>query len=334
MRIIFKNVGQGDSIILEWQDQKEEKKIGIVDCKKDSSFNPVLDHIKTSNTSSISFMILSHPHYDHFSGFRELLDYCESNKITIERFLLTCYQDVVYLKSALKSPRSLNELGKLLAKVKEFRWNKNIIKHLTYLDSDTKILHLNDEITLETLSPSTDELEFFANKKFSASEENQDSQPFGNWLSTILKLKGDDWLVLLTSDAEQSAIKRVGHEHENDKLASNLILCQAPHHGSLKNHSSEFWRKLKKREPKVAFSVGKNSYNHPNKKVIKKFQDYSYEVFATNRVGGLKNESLDNDNIPDRLLMNIGIYDSQEQRNKVNSQDLVFNITNGLAKPN
>jgi beta-lactamase superfamily II metal-dependent hydrolase len=330
MRIIFKNVGQGDSIILQWK-KEGKKNIGIVDCKKVYPYNPVLDYIKSKDVDSINFMILTHPHYDHFSGFRELLNYCGNNEIPIENFLLTCYQDIVYLKSAVKSSKASSELVKMLIKLRELRRDKNIIKHLTHFNSDIKNIHLNDKIRIEPLAPTTTELEFFLERKLSLAEENQDSQPHGNWLSTILKVAGNDWYILLTSDVEQSVLKKIGHNME-ERLATSLILCQAPHHGSLKNHSSEFWRSLDRRKAKVAISVGKNSYDHPDEKVIEKFDDYNYEIYSTNRVGALENESLKRDHRSDLLLNNIGIHDSKKEMKKNGSQDLEFLIENGIAK--
>lgn len=329
MKIIFKNVGQGDSIILKWS-YNGTKQIGIIDCKKISPYNPTLDYLKSIDINNIKFMILSHPHYDHFSGYRELLKYCDENNIAIENFLLTCYQDVVYLKTAVKSPKARTELAKLLHKIRQLRRDKDVIKHLTHLNSDTKELFLDHEINLETIAPSTTELEYFLEKKLSLTEENQDSQPHGNWLSTILKIKGSDWYVLLTSDVELSVIKRLGHQ-KKEKLDSKLILCQAPHHGSSKNHSSEFWRNLDKREAKVAFSVGKNSYGHPDEKVVNKFKDYNYEIFSTNRVGSLKNDAFRKDSLKEDLLINIGIHDSKAELTGNGSKDLEFVIENRIA---
>ena len=57
-KITFKNVGQGDSIIIEWSNDKNEKKIGIIDCKKNDSNNPILKHIQDFNIEEIDFIYL------------------------------------------------------------------------------------------------------------------------------------------------------------------------------------------------------------------------------------------------------------------------------------
>jgi competence protein ComEC len=70
--VTFKNVGQGDSIIIDWG-SKKDRKYAIVDCNLFEGRNPILEHIKDNNVHSIEFAILTHPHSDHFSGFLELL---------------------------------------------------------------------------------------------------------------------------------------------------------------------------------------------------------------------------------------------------------------------
>ena len=80
----FKNVGQGDSIIIEWDD-----KIGIIDCNIYKDSNPVLEYISQKDIEEIEFIILSHFHFDHFSGFPKLFDYCRDNKIKIKYFFHT-----------------------------------------------------------------------------------------------------------------------------------------------------------------------------------------------------------------------------------------------------
>ena len=55
MKITYKDVGQGDSIILEWE-KNEEKKIGIIDCNRKGKRNPVLEHIVSGEYREIEFL--------------------------------------------------------------------------------------------------------------------------------------------------------------------------------------------------------------------------------------------------------------------------------------
>ena len=82
LKLTFKNVEQGDSIILEWEDDGISR-IGLIDCKNAFRTNPTINFIKALNLTKIDFILLTHPHQDHFSGFSELLDYCIQNNIEI-----------------------------------------------------------------------------------------------------------------------------------------------------------------------------------------------------------------------------------------------------------
>ena len=97
LKVTFKDVGQGDSIIIEWR-KNSKSYVGIIDCNlKTNNRNPILEHIKILSTKEISFIILSHPHYDHFSGFEDLFNYCEKNKIIIKNFIHTAHANIIFI---------------------------------------------------------------------------------------------------------------------------------------------------------------------------------------------------------------------------------------------
>lgn len=86
MEITFLNVGHGDSIGLKWNDSGTEK-IGIVDCKKNNNSVPTIEYLKSKeNLQFIDFIVLTHPHIDHYSGFPELLSYIKNSNIKIKNF--------------------------------------------------------------------------------------------------------------------------------------------------------------------------------------------------------------------------------------------------------
>lgn len=332
MKVIFKDVGQGDSILLEWE-HRSKKKLRIIDCNLKKGRNSVLDYIRNNNFEEIEFIILTHPHFDHFSGIRSILEYCEQKKIKILRFLHTSFQVPQYLKSAVKSPQASSELAKLFKKIKDLWSSKKIIQYQSYISDDIKPIEITDDIKLEVLAPSTIEFDNFITKTFTNAEENSHSNPHGNWLSTVLKIYDNNWYILLTSDVEISALKRIGYSKKNE-FKSNLILCQSPHHGSKKNHSNIFWRNLKKNESKVVFSVGKNSYGHPSNHVVNKFKSYNYKIFSTNLVGGLlPEENPKNSETFEKevLLENLDIFDEPKKTSNKFEGDKVFKIKDGFA---
>ena len=52
INIAFKDVGQGDSIIIEWRDE-DKKGLGIIDCNIYQGQNKVLDYISLQKITEI-----------------------------------------------------------------------------------------------------------------------------------------------------------------------------------------------------------------------------------------------------------------------------------------
>ena len=121
MKITFKNVGQGDSIILEWNGA-EGRHIGIVDCHRYEGTNPVVQHLIDNELESIKFLILSHPHYDHYSGLLELLDFCEQQNIVIERFAHTSGYHFNYMQWFELDENKVALLEAIFLKVHQIYW--------------------------------------------------------------------------------------------------------------------------------------------------------------------------------------------------------------------
>ena len=54
LTITFKNVGHGDTIILEWQNNQKENEIGIIDCQLiNGSSNLAIEHIEKKGYKKI-----------------------------------------------------------------------------------------------------------------------------------------------------------------------------------------------------------------------------------------------------------------------------------------
>lgn len=288
--VTFKEVGNGDSIILQWINDEGYEELGIIDCNlKPGNENPVLEELQALSSNEIHFVVLSHPHYDHYSGLRQIFEYCENNGIPIKSFLHTAKQVPEFLKTAVKTMEAKKELEALFKKVRELK-AINLIGHFSYIDFDRRDLKLNSKLSIRFLAPSPEEDENYLREAKLFSEEQFHNNPNANWLSSVLKVYTKDWYVLLTADAERPVLKKLGKKHQEKEFSEALSLGQAPHHGSLNNHYKAFWQHRigdSKNIP-VVFSVGENPYSHPSEKAISDFQKLGYDIYATNQVGSLK----------------------------------------------
>ena len=289
IKVIFKNVDQGDSIILEWENDAGETKIGIIDSNLiPSNANPVLDHIIRSESKEIEFLILSHPHLDHYSGFYQVLNYCEANAIHVKYFLHTSMQVPEYLQTSVKSVHATNELKKLFLKVRDLT-RSGIIKTHGYVTDNSKEIELNNHIRLKFLSPSPLECDNYVSHVPLYHEEDGNNNPNANWLSTFIKVYSDNWFILLTADVDKTVLLRLGTKH-SDEFSKTLLLAQSPHHGASLNHRNSFWKTgitNRRTNTPIVFSVGNNIYRHPSEEAVKFFHNHDYSIFSTNQVGCL-----------------------------------------------
>jgi len=292
VKIIFKNVGQGDSIILEWC-LNEIPKYAIIDCNIYQGTNPILKHVIENDIKEIEFMILSHPHKDHFGGFYELLSHCRDNDINVRRFLHTAEIPPDYLKTATRSILAEEELFNLFNFLKEMRDNEEILINSIEDNSDL-IIPLADNYKMEVLAPSSMEKDkYVRGVNFPFDEEDGDSNPNANWLSTVLKIYNDKGCVLLTSDVESSTLTRIGKKKNGRIGESKVLMAQIPHHGAKGNLNKPFWQMRKRGVvTPVVISVGENGYKHPAIEVISFFDKMpNYKIVCTNMTGALFKET-------------------------------------------
>jgi len=67
------NVGDGDSIIIQFPEVEGSRKYAVVDCYKSAKTLDYLRKLK-SEGMELEFVCATHPHYDHIAGIPKLLD--------------------------------------------------------------------------------------------------------------------------------------------------------------------------------------------------------------------------------------------------------------------
>lgn len=292
MKVTFKDVGQGDSIILEW-DTDEGPRIGIIDCNRIDKGNPVADYIRQSGYKVIEFIILSHPHSDHYSGMIGLFEVIEEKNITVKSFAHTLFilgKDFYrYLNWMETDTAALKDLQKMVEQVDILR-KKNLILKVDFITENVS-MELGADSYLKCLSPSQLEAEKYMEiVNFEPEKNKRKASKAANYLSTMFKLTVGDHYYLFTADTETFSFQRLLREntHRNLQL-KQLKVGQLPHHGSEKNHFPEFWSSLGKIEkPNAVVSAGPHAkYNHPDFGVLRSFHDGGYQIRGTNIINGM-----------------------------------------------
>lgn len=353
LKIHFKNVGQGDTIIIEWIDSANMQvaKFGMIDCNLvNGDIVSVIDHIKKNRITQFEFVIMSHPHSDHFSGFLKFFDYCESSNIVIKQFIHTSSALPLYYKEVLAPKNATNKdlfkqfgivvkgrnqivLYNIFARLREQYRVKKFIKDVKTATSGS-IIDLSDRVKLKFLSPHEyDEITKFIASAFIVDapsdvikEKSKKNNPLANYLSTLIQIydERDDWQILLSSDCTIYSLKRIkGLPNILDVLkAKRLLAFQVPHHGSSDNHIEDFWNEIPSlNEAHSIISVGLG-YGHPSLATVKYFEKESRKLHSTGFVGGYREFHLSNSNgiennffLPNVMLPGINFYEFANDAN-------------------
>lgn len=288
IKITFKDVGQGDSIILEWEGEKG-KKIAIIDCKRYKNRNPVLDYINDNNVKEIAFLLLSHPHLDHCSGFAELINFCIDNGVKIKYFIHTSNNMPGFWRAAVEGKEAETKILELFYVIRDAYQKIGMLSHPIQAGMMHADISLNNELSISIIAPTNKHLDYYANNIVNtAFEEETGNKPQANWLGTIIKIYSNvhDGYILLTSDTNKEAMF---YNVKNPKLyEGRLILAQCPHHGAEGNFKPAFWKLIRKYEnTPIIISVGKNRYGHPSEKAIYELNKNNYDIYSTNEIGSL-----------------------------------------------
>jgi len=279
--VTFKNVGQGDSIIVEWEDNGKTI-LGIIDCKLYEKKNPIVEHLSQKNISEIEFVILTHCHLDHLSGMPGLFNYCYDNGIKIKKFLHTISDHVFHIYNKIftskKVEKAFIDFIDSLALA-----DKNILIDAPVNFTSVPI-QLSDSLTLSFFAPSprigttiAKQIKRKINKKeFKYSDINK--------LAIITYIQSNESGILLTSDAVKACFRYL-----YPRINKKIELIQAPHHGSYNNIYIDFWQKLQKKgNCPVVFSVGYEPKDElPDKETVEFLDKSGFDVYSTNNVFGI-----------------------------------------------
>ncbi len=282
LRVRFCQVGQGDTIILEVMEEGHLN-LGIVDCKNEDGENAVISYLdylsKCKVQFRIAFLILSHPHQDHYSGVAILLEYIKINNISIERIghNLNIHRDY---------PQQKGTVHKTVAKI------RNAIRLLRLQRSTPKVFftniashtRLHPNINVIILAPEGDEIDEYIDKTTMHIKKYKKLPPaqLANLLSTVIAVTNGKNYLLLTSDTEKKCFFNLSEELNKALPEQLMFAAQIPHHGSEHNFHDDFWKNIKKHPNATAvLSVGNNDPKHPSPVVFSKLIDFVYNVRKT-----------------------------------------------------
>ncbi|MEW6013411.1 MAG: MBL fold metallo-hydrolase [Elusimicrobiota bacterium] len=244
-KVYFIDVGQGDSEFIQLPNCKTALIDGGPSASKTSKF---VSFLKSNNINSIDYVVLTHPHADHFTGLGYVFD-----NLNVANFYDT---------------KENNPKSSTLQKVREKAKNKEGLNIIYPSAGDT--LNWDKDVSVKVLH--------------SCDVPGESSQgDVLNNCSIVIKMTYQNTSILFMGDSEEEVEKELISKY-GEELRADVI--KVAHHGSATASSAEFLKTVKPK--KAYIEVGKNSYGLPVTDIISRIESYGATVHRTDIEGTME----------------------------------------------
>ncbi len=254
VNVIVFGPGFGESIVLYVPDLGW----GVIDSctykKSNLSLNPALEFLKTQHVSNLAFIVLTHPHRDHFQGLSLIIDHFLGR---IQRICYYSGEGIREYRLFLAKKHLLSEPGlvELASIFKKFEQAKKAGAHILKISERTEILRRarygSNEVEMIALSPSAESITRYVQRLHKAiprkdgdfTGELEDADH--NLLSSAIFCRVGDACLMLGSDLEIGENENMGWRGvllnpDSPGLAAQFV--KVPHHGSRNAFYERAWR--------------------------------------------------------------------------------------------
>lgn len=306
VNVIVFGPGFGESIVLYlphlgW---------GVIDSctykKNNISLNPALAFLKAQQVSSLAFIILTHPHRDHFQGLGLIIDHFLGR---IQRICYYSGEGIREYRLFLAKKHLLSEPGlvELASIFKKFEQAKKAGAHILKISERTEILRKSrygdNEVEMIALSPSAESVTRYVQRLHKAiprkdgdsSGELEDADH--NLLASAIFCRVGDACLMLGSDLEIGKNENMGWRGvmlnpDSLDLASQFV--KVPHHGSKNAFFEPVWRVFSGKTSPVSVITPyeRTSDPLPQAEVIKKISRFSNTTAITARTRTARPEKI------------------------------------------
>ncbi len=251
LKVTYFYVGNADSAFIQFPDGETM----LIDAGLPDYSDNVVNYIKSTGTDTISYVVETHPHFDHIGGMVKILD----------NFEIGAY----YRPDTITKTQTFENTVKKLEEI-----NKNPI----YLKKGMEIDD-SEEYDIKCLSPS--KINPFDEELYKTERAEMDSKINDN--SVVLKVKYKNNSFLFTGDIERTVeselIANYGAELKCDVL-------KVPHHGSVTSSTQDFLNAVSPAYSVVSCGI-ENEYGHPHNATLKKLVNIKTHIYRTDLSGNI-----------------------------------------------
>lgn len=284
------NVGKGDSIILKYSGD-EGTSFGLIDSNKPFGGESVaLEKLIELGATELSFVALTHPHADHYTGLLEILQHFRG-KIdlfysypmfghrdwNIDR-VLGVYKSIYDSAESLTVKRNLEELIRIFVEVRDHigfdNWPEcvgpgNELRPKGFDDVEMQVM-------LPFLDAKGPVFEKWRTGNYDIAEQSSE-----NMLSLAFKVEYKGCEIILGGDAPHSEWAK--HKRWARNKEPNACAVHLPHHGSKKDCSEGTLQYVysDNEGSKIAL-ISANGRSHPHSETLSRLKSMGIEPYCTN----------------------------------------------------
>ncbi|MBN1998949.1 MBL fold metallo-hydrolase [candidate division KSB1 bacterium] len=293
INVYFFNVGDGESILIEFISETTE--YVIIDSNLTSingeKINPVYNFLQGKKVTSISTLVITHLHQDHYNGIEKILKTFDIKKIVIPPFLSR--KSKQYNKILDQYKKKIRELLNRTDDSDIGQYANSLANLLNYIsNNDNKVEEVSGR---ETILRFPDVKKFTAmvylplkkitgvlHKLFEQDDFDLNHYPQMNDSSIAFCLNCFDHRLLLTGDST----KTQWSEHQRSMLRDGINclfidILKVPHHGSKHNNTERMYKYFFNKNKKYAICSA-NGTTLPDKEYFSLIKNNKIIPFCTN----------------------------------------------------
>lgn len=293
LRIHFLNVEHGDAIVLE-DETHGQRHFAVIDSNmKGDGDPPVLQKLRQLGAERLSFLLLTHPHRDHYRGLEKVLQAYKSKIGAVFIFPLGDF-----VPSRIRSlSRQYMEIAKRQDDDEVSRAAEELVGILVFLyenmkDSvfqcvgeESKLLAPEgfDETEIFTIAPPSRAKGHYFQQIVSGDPKIVEDIKLNDLsIGVLIRVAGAE-IVLggdVTFDNWQYHRRRNRHSDE----VINASIVKIPHHGSKHDANETVLKYLFSTNEKRIAVISANGHSHPSKELIQNLETMGIEPYCTNLI--------------------------------------------------
>lgn len=281
------NAGEGDSIILHNQHDGKQY-FALIDSNHVNSVAPALNKLRQLGCDKLNFVLLTHPHADHYKGFPEVLeefptDLFYSYPIKIDQAGRLKKLAQIYAEKAKHPTKTIRTTAVQFLRTLEKAKKSGNWQELTGPENRIRPNGFSN-LELTALLPLPKNKGEYFQMIETGSSEAFEGQNLNN-LSVALRLRYSGFELILGADGTSTSWR--DHQKElkktNDTLSAGAV--KLPHHGSKtdsnKNAIDYFYQDSQK-EDAIALISAIGNKHHPHDEVIECLITKGIKPYCTN----------------------------------------------------